>query len=87
MAADPADQLILCRRAFAKRHIMKLPRRRVLHLIAIAAASPTMPRIARAQTYPARPIRLVIPFPPGGAFDTVGRPLADKMRRRWQYLG
>jgi tripartite-type tricarboxylate transporter receptor subunit TctC len=59
---------------------MKLPRRRVLHLIAIAAASPAMPSIARAQAYPARPIRLVIPFPPGGAFDTVGRPLADKMK-------
>jgi tripartite-type tricarboxylate transporter receptor subunit TctC len=59
---------------------MKLPRRRVLHLIAIAAASPAIPRIARAQAYPARPIRLLIPFPPGGAFDTVGRPLADKMK-------
>ncbi|MFZ0124180.1 MAG: tripartite tricarboxylate transporter substrate binding protein, partial [Xanthobacteraceae bacterium] len=59
---------------------MKLPRRRVLRLIAIAAASPAMPSIARAQAYPARPIRLVIPFPPGGAFDTVGRPLADKMK-------
>jgi tripartite-type tricarboxylate transporter receptor subunit TctC len=59
---------------------MKLPRRRVLHLIAIAAASPAMSSIARAQAYPARPIRLVIPFPPGGAFDTVGRPLADKMK-------
>ena len=59
---------------------MKVPRRRVLHLIAIAVASPAMPRIARAQAYPARPIQLVIPFPPGGAFDTVGRPLADKMK-------
>src|SRR6476660_9551762 len=36
--------------------------------------------VVYAQSYPARPIRLVIPFPPGGAFDTVGRPLADKMK-------
>jgi tripartite-type tricarboxylate transporter receptor subunit TctC len=41
---------------------------------------PTVSRIARAQTYPARSIRLVIPFPPGGAFDAVGRPWADKMK-------
>ncbi len=36
--------------------------------------------VVYAQSYPARPIRLVIPFPPGGAFDAVGRPLADKMK-------
>ena len=59
---------------------MKLPRRQFLHLAAGAAALPVLPRIARAQAYPARPIRLVIPFPPGGAFDTVGRPMADKMK-------
>jgi len=55
-------------------------RRRFLHLAAGAAAPPTISRIARAQAYPARPIRLVIPFPPGGAFDAVGRPLADRMK-------
>src|SRR5881396_464416 len=59
---------------------MKLPRRRFLHLAAGAAVLPAMSRIARAQAYPARPIRLVIPFPPGGAFDAVGRPFADKMK-------
>src|SRR5438067_9499584 len=59
---------------------MKLPRRRFLDLFVGAAAFPVLSRFAAAQSYPARPIRLVVPFPPGGAFDAVGRPLADKMR-------
>ena len=41
---------------------------------------PAVSRLARGQTYPTRPIRLVIPFPPGGAFDAVGRPWAEKIR-------
>ena len=59
---------------------MNLPRRRFLHLAAGAAALPAVSRFASAQAYPARPIRLVVPFPPGGAFDAVGRPWADKMK-------
>jgi tripartite-type tricarboxylate transporter receptor subunit TctC len=59
---------------------MKLPRRGFLRLAAGAAALPAISRIARAQAYPVRPIRLVIPFPPGGAFDFVGRPWADRMK-------
>src|SRR5215470_9757190 len=59
---------------------MKLPRRRFLHLAAGAAALPAVSCIAKAQAYPARPIRLVVPFPPGGAFDFIGRPWADKMK-------
>src|SRR5262250_687469 len=57
-----------------------LSRRRLLHLAACVAALPPLARRARAETYPARPIRLVVPFPPGGAFDTIGRPWADRMK-------
>jgi tripartite-type tricarboxylate transporter receptor subunit TctC len=59
---------------------MRLPRRRFLHLAAGAAAVPAVCRFARGQAYPTRPIRLVIPFPPGGAYDAVGRPWAEKMK-------
>jgi len=61
---------------------MKLPRRRFLHLAAGVCALSALSLTARAQHYPTRPIRLVVPFPPGGAFDTVGRPWAEQMKSR-----
>jgi tripartite-type tricarboxylate transporter receptor subunit TctC len=60
---------------------MKLVRRKFLHLAAGAAALPALSRIARAQTYPARPITLVAPFPPGGPVDTIARILGEHMQR------
>jgi tripartite-type tricarboxylate transporter receptor subunit TctC len=59
---------------------MRVSRRRFLCLAAVFAALPTVSGNAFAQDYPTRPIRLVVPFPPGGAFDFVGRPWADKMK-------
>jgi tripartite-type tricarboxylate transporter receptor subunit TctC len=61
---------------------MTLPRRKVLHLLAAAAALPAGARIARAQAYPVRPIRLVIPYPPGGVYDATGRLWADRVKAR-----
>jgi tripartite-type tricarboxylate transporter receptor subunit TctC len=59
---------------------MKLPRRRFLHLAAGAAALPALSPMARAQTYPSRPITMVVPFPAGGSTDAVGRIVAERMR-------
>jgi tripartite-type tricarboxylate transporter receptor subunit TctC len=52
---------------------MKLSRRRFLHLAAGAAALPPITRIARAQIYPVRPVRIIAGSPPGGGIDIVAR--------------
>jgi tripartite-type tricarboxylate transporter receptor subunit TctC len=59
--------------------ILRLPRRRVLQLGG-ALLAPALVRAAVAQTYPSRPITMIIPFPPGGNVDVVGRVLAERMR-------
>jgi tripartite-type tricarboxylate transporter receptor subunit TctC len=59
---------------------MKPSRRRFLQLPVGLAALSAVSWIAQAQTYPTRPIRLVVPFPPGGAYDAVGRSWAEKMK-------
>ena len=61
---------------------MKLPRRRFLHLAAGAAALPAVSRFAWAQTYPSRPVRLIVGFPPGGVADMFGRLMGQLLSER-----
>jgi tripartite-type tricarboxylate transporter receptor subunit TctC len=61
---------------------MKLPRRRFLHLAGGAAALPAVSRIAWAQTYPARPVRVIVGAPPGGTLDIFGRLIGQWLSER-----
>jgi len=60
--------------------MVNLPRRRFLHLVAGAAAMPATSRIAWAQAYPARPITIIVPIPPGAVADITARVIAEPMR-------
>jgi hypothetical protein len=63
-----------------KRLLMKLPhRRQVLHLAAGAGALLVVPRIAWAQAYPSRPVRLIVPFPAAGPSDVLARLYGQKL--------
>src|SRR5215813_9912015 len=61
---------------------MKLGRRQFLRLAAGTVALPMVSRIVRAQAYPMRPVRWIVPFPPGGPTDTVARPMAQWLSER-----
>jgi len=61
---------------------MKLPRRTFLHLAAGAAALPALSRAASAQTYPTRPVSVIVPVPPGGALDILARLMGQWLSER-----
>jgi len=61
---------------------MKLLRRKFLQLAAGAAALPVISRFARAQTYPSRPVRIILGFPPGGPSDLLARIMGQWLSER-----
>jgi tripartite-type tricarboxylate transporter receptor subunit TctC len=56
---------------------MRIPRRQFLHFTAASAALPIFPDIARAQSYPSRPVRVIVPYSPGGPTDVCARFIAQ----------
>jgi tripartite-type tricarboxylate transporter receptor subunit TctC len=59
---------------------MNVPRRQFLRVAATAVAVPVLSRIASAQTYPTRPVRLIVAFVPGGATDTLARQISNDLK-------
>ena len=61
---------------------MNFPRRRILSMAAGAAALSAVPKMARGQAYPLRPVRIIVGFAAGGAPDTIGRLMAQWLSER-----
>jgi tripartite-type tricarboxylate transporter receptor subunit TctC len=59
------------------------PLRWMLALVACLVALIGFSEQSAAQTFPAKPVKLVVPFPPGGPLDAVGRAIADKLSQQW----
>jgi tripartite-type tricarboxylate transporter receptor subunit TctC len=62
---------------------MNLSRRALIQLAAGLAALPWHGDLARAQAYPTRPVRIIVPFPPGGSNDILARIVGDKLQAKW----
>src|SRR5215831_12373748 len=87
MVADPQGReyqgrIIGTSFSFQGRNMMKLPRRNFLHLAVGAAALPGLSRVARAQTYPARPVRIIVGQAAGSGSDTVARLIGQFLSER-----
>ena len=65
---------------------MKLPRRNFLHLAASTAALPAVSRVAWAQAYPTRPVRIIAGYPPGGAIDIHARLIGQWLSQRLEHV-
>ena len=62
---------------------MTFRRRDILRLVVATCALPSLSRLAWAQAYPARPVRVIVPFAPGGPADIFGRLVAQKLGARY----
>ena len=61
---------------------MKLPRRNFLQLVVGSVALPAILHLARAEAYPSRPVRIIVPFPAGQATDTIARLIGQSLSER-----
>jgi hypothetical protein len=69
------------RPTYWRSNMLKLPRRKFLCLAAGAAALPAIPSMGRAQAYPSRPVRIIVPLAPGGGLDFNSRLIGEFVSR------